>query len=269
MGLLGDMEQASADDYPALHAACHAFMNGIDRVIFAGVSNADDPNEWVEALRRLFKSDPLPVVVAPGGPPKPLAEAFCALPYTRVSCLWLDSDPGGHDGRVREARQIVPTMTPGRRVSEDLRATALIAPLHLGTTEYLRGTHLEPRTPGLLQTDPLGQIVLSQALDPPGPRLPPRPTSQHSSIEFRINAALAQMAEPIVLTETVTPQLYKRLAREATSIMERFRLTGDITAYSVRCDEATSEGTPGPVIEVRFREPRLVAAVVLRVSQLE
>jgi len=265
---VGNMEQAGASEYPALHAACHALMNGVDRVIFAGVEDPIDEQQWVEALKRLFKSDPLAVVVAPGGPPAALSEAFCALPYTRQSCLWLDSDPGDHDGRIRAAPQIVPTTSPGRRSMEALPATALIAPLHLGTTTALRGVHQRPTTRGLLKTDARGHIVLTEALDPPGPRLPPRPVSHHSSVEFRINAAVAHMAEPIVLTESVTPQLYKRLAREATSIMEGFRKSGDVTAYSVRCDEATSEGSPSPVVEIHFKEPRRVTEVVLQVGQL-
>ena len=266
---VGSLEGASAPEFPALHAACHAFMNGVGRVVFSSVAEPASEQSWVEALQRLFRSDPLPVVVAPGGPSAALAEAFRKLPHTALSCLWVDGDtqpPGAP--RVRTNDQLVPTQSPGRSVEELLCGTALVAPLHLGTVCQLRGLHGRPRPDGLLGLDARGKLTLTRPLSPPGTGLAPPEPSVHSSVEFRLNAALGRMAAPIVLTESEGPLLYARLRREADVILRELQRTGAITRYSVDCSASTSEGADGPVIEVRFAEPRRVEQVVLRVGRL-
>lgn len=264
---IGQLELASCAEYPAMHAAYHAFLNGVDRVIFCGVEEPERVESWTAALERLFKSDPLPVVVAPGGPSGALAEAFRALPFTRAAFLWVDRVAGERYDNVRAASQSVPTVSPGRRSFEELRATALIAPLHLETTRALKGRHERPTEPGLLTTDARGRIVLDGHLSPPGTTLPPRPMSEVTSVQFRIDRAVAAMAEPILLRENTNPALYKRLQRETQVILQGFLRRGEITAFTVRCDAETSAEAPGPVVEVMIREPRRVDAVVLRFQQ--
>ena len=107
-------------------------------------------------------------------------------------------------------------------------------------------------------------IVLTRPLDPPGPRLPTRPTEQRTGVWLALEEAFRRLLEPIVLTESITPPLYRRLEREATVILEDHRRRGAITGYRVRCDESTRGDAPGPVIEVQFSEPKRVESVILR-----
>ncbi len=206
--------------------------------------------------------------MAPGGPAEILAPAFRALPFTRTSTLWVDEPVDESDGRVRVASQLVDVTSPYRRTPEPLSAAALIGPLHLGVTDALNGRFSTPDPPGLLTLDPRGRLVLTQPLDPPGPPLPPRPENEVSAAAFRIDRAIAEMVEPILLTENVSDALYQRLEREATAILEGFRTRGDVTSYIVRCNAETSEGADGPVIEVRIREPKRVDELVLRCHRM-
>ena len=267
---IGRLEAAPQERFPAMHAAWHAFLNGVDRVIFSAVGGDETDADWVAALKRLFTSDPIGVVVAPGGPSGPLAQAFCDLPFTRTACLWVDSDPGlALDERVRVASQVVPTVPPGSRTPSPLPATALIGPLHGGACQALKGQHSAPTGPGALLTiNARGRIRLAETLDPPGTHLPPRPAPQVSAVQFRIDRAIARMVEPINLTTTESPGLYRRLEREATAILEAFLRRGEITEFTVRCNEETSEGAGGPVIEVQIREPQRVESVLLKFHQM-
>lgn len=265
---VGGIEQTPALSYPALHAAWHAFVNGVDRVIFSSVAEPYGDEAWIAAMKRLFQSDPLGLVVAPGGPSEALAEAFRSLPFTRTSCLWVDEDPGARDEQVRAGEQEIPTISPGRRTPELLPASALIAPLHLGVVTALLGTHDPPTTSGWLKADAYGRIVLAKPLDLPGPRLPPRPEAEVSAVQFRIDRAIAKMVEPILLTENVSPALYRRLEREAAAILEPYKKKGEIVRYSVRCDSETSEDAGGPVIEIRLVEPKRVEEIILRCHKM-
>ena len=80
----------------------------------------------------------------------------------------------------------------------------------------------------------------------------------------RIEAALAQLVEPIALVETESPALYRRLEREATALLHSFVRRGEVSAFHVRCSAETSADADGPVVEVVVREPRRVQALVLR-----
>ncbi|MFT7622830.1 MAG: hypothetical protein ACI9WU_002005 [Myxococcota bacterium] len=264
---IGRLELARSVDFPAMHAAYHALANGVDRVVFSGVEEPHEDQSWVEALKRLFTSDPLPLVMAPGGPSEVLGDAFRQLPFTRTSVLWVEG-PAVQDYQVMCCDQVIPTVAPGRRSPDGLLGAALIGPLHLGATQSLNGRFGEPSHPGLLQRSERGTLELGIKLNRPGPRLPPKPDSQVSSTTFRIDRALAQMVEPILLTEPVTPALYKRLEREAHVILQSFVRRGEIVSFRAHCDEWASAGEGGPVIEVAFREPKMVDEVLLRCKRM-
>ncbi len=261
--ILGSLESAPADAYPALHAACHALMNGIDRVVISS-PRADEPAAWAAALHRLLAVDSYPVVVAPGGPSESLIAEFCTVAHTKTSCLWVDDGASDVDGRWRAVAQGVPTCSPGRTRMERLPGSALVAPLHLARVSSLRGIHGRPDPPGLLTMGASGRIGLSRPL--PWPGLPPAQPSGTGLLESRIAAALEALAEPLVLTETVTSGLFRRLEREAGVVMERFRRAGELTDFRVRCDQATRQDAPGPVIEVSWSQPKRVQRVSLRVG---
>lgn len=169
---------------PALEAARFALDSGNLAVVIAGVVSPADPESWVAALHAVYKSDPIPVVVAPGGPAAPLARAFCALPFTRVCTLWVDSHPGFEDPRVKVASQTI----SGRP------ATIWVGPLHIGMTDSVPG--LPTPTDGLLKAVG-GRSVWTQPLDPPGTTLPPR-LQEVSPTHFKADRAVAAAVAPLL-----------------------------------------------------------------------
>ncbi|MEZ4265482.1 MAG: hypothetical protein R3F39_03815 [Myxococcota bacterium] len=54
------------------------------------------------------------------------------------------------------------------------------------------------------------------------------------------------------------------LERDVRAALEPFKRRGAISAFVVRCDDDTCEGSPAPVVEVTLRLPRRVEQVLLR-----
>ena len=81
-------------------------------------------------------------------------------------------------------------------------------------------------------------------------------------LRARIEQALTDITEPLLLTELDSPALRKRLAREARVTMDAFVRSGEVIAFSVQVVDAPD--VSAPVIEVRYQEPRRVQQVILR-----
>ena len=82
-----------------------------------------------------------------------------------------------------------------------------------------------------------------------------------SGLRQRIEQTLANMAEPMLLTEPNTPALRKRLERQARVAMDTFVRSGEVVAFTVHIAEG-----PHPTVDVTYREPKRVQAVVVRFS---
>jgi hypothetical protein len=82
-----------------------------------------------------------------------------------------------------------------------------------------------------------------------------------SDIATRIERALEDLVEPLLLTEADTPGLRRRMERQAQVILERFVQSGAISHFALRLgneEEIT--------FHVVLREPQRVAEVSLRVT---
>jgi len=287
---VGWLEAVRAGEYLAGHAACHALMNGVDRVVFAGLGEAATPEEVGQAVHRLRDLGPLDLVVAPGLVEPSLARTLAEAVRAGGSRLWLDAPPGADveavlthaaavaDGdHVRVVSPRVPTITPGRRQLEPLPATCLVAPLHLGTRPRLRGVHECPAPPG-----PDARRALEEAgcglleavgrrrlvrLAFPAPLCHREDTPAPSGPEARLEALLRDACALCLDGGPSNPTLWRRLERAVTSRLEELRRRGEVTAYVVRCDEETCGGVGGsPVVEVVVRLPSRVREVVVRVG---
>ena len=287
--LMGELEPTPPGSYLAGHAACHALMNGVSRVTFAGLPDGDGPDRIADAVRRLARAEPPDLLVAPGvvaaDAARALVDASAELPDCEV---WLDGPRGssadaaiahasavGADGRrVRLVVPWVPTLTPGRRRLEPLPGTCLVGPLRLGVCASLRGVHECPAPPnqddlrglaeagcGLLTATGVRRLV---GLAFPRPR--PIQAERPPTLDERLRAELADRLEPLCAGQPNDHMLWKRLERSATSLLEDWRRSGRITGYTIRCDEETSEERP--VVEVWLETPARPGRLVVRLSQL-
>ena len=289
---LGRLEGASATDHPALHAACHLLMNGVDRVVFVGVPPAATPEDWHSAMDRLNNADNYAAVLIPGDP-YDLSEHAVAhwLRVAPETPLWLDAPSGPlpeqlafratlPSDRVRMVTPRIPTQSPGRRCSESLPGSIFGLVLALGTTPILRGVHGAPgsrplgemeqlRAAGvdqLMVAAPSGRITLRAGHTTSGPHL--ASPSAPMSLATHIQELLRGLAEPLLLTERYDEHLRKRLERAATVALEPMVRKGTLTSYRVQCLFAEAEQEPGFIFEVALREPKRVKALVLRFNPL-
>ncbi len=144
--------------YLAAHAACHAKMNGISRVLAADADIAD-----VSSIRRAldlaFNGGPFDALVIPGLTDAALQLQVCTIcqPHCLDFNFRLFLDPPQHteSTKIAQLQSMLPrfatfcwpyvsTVTPGRRSAEMLPPSCLIAPLALGTAAWLRGVHVLP-----------------------------------------------------------------------------------------------------------------------------
>ncbi|MGM0576202.1 MAG: hypothetical protein ACQEXJ_10780 [Myxococcota bacterium] len=289
--LVGELEAAP---YLAGHAACHALMNGVERVLFAGVGDPDDAEDVDSAVRRLLATDEVTCLVAPDvTEPAVLRRVVETWATADVDpgCLWLDApegatpeevvewraDLGGDPERVRVATPWIPTHSPGTRAVETLPPSCLVPALHLGSATTLRGVHDAPGPPPTDDVERLrdagcGLLVprgrrreVALAFPPPlptdrAPTPPPDPVAE----------AVREATRDLALTAPNGPALWSSLERSARGALERLRRRGVLSTFHVRCDQETHEGHPdAPVLEVRVRYPRRVHEIVIRVEPSE
>lgn len=153
--ICGDIEQNS---YLAAHAACHATMNGISRII-ASHANIDDAESLCEGMERLLTDDTFDALVIPGLIAPTLQDFICdrcrTQSKTRDFRIFFDMPQSAIPEELIRRQKSLPrfaslswpylsTITPGRRSAEWLPASCFVAPLALGTAAYLRGTHDMP-----------------------------------------------------------------------------------------------------------------------------
>ena len=150
--LCGMIEDTS---YLAAHAACHAKMNGISRILAADadISSLDAIRHALDLLKA---ADAFDALVIPGLTDAALQMQVCTA--CQIVCLespfrlFLDPPASSKAEDIAKRQTMlprfasycwpyVPTVTPGRRSAESLPPSCLIAPLALGTATYLRGVH--------------------------------------------------------------------------------------------------------------------------------
>lgn len=307
----GMLEQ---DSYLAGHAACHATMNGIERTLAA---DADISNftSIATAAEALFAEGPFDALVVPGLTDAMTQKALCDLCQRHFDDfdfrLFLDAPRREDAATILKNQQILPrfatyawpwisTVTPGRRSAEFLPPSCLIAPLALGTAEYLRGVHeLEPSPDQAETLHEKGVEVMVNTIvnrRTVVTRLAPEVPKPKSS-EERINQFfeiadpnLVQITDPIqskierdeaaveaMLLDSINRRcdailrqmplnnsgLWNALKRTATSVLMDAKSRGLITQYHVRCDEETASwGTPTtPVVEIIIGFPKRVKQV--------
>jgi hypothetical protein len=80
-------------------------------------------------------------------------------------------------------------------------------------------------------------------------------------IERRIEGALEDMMEPLLLTEPDTPALRRRMERQARVILQRFVQAGEISHFALRLgnEEAIT-------FHLGFRTPQRVREIQVRVA---
>lgn len=150
--LCGLIEQSS---YLAAHAACHASMNGMSRIlaVHAPISQLDG---LITALDSIFKAGPWDALVIPG------LTDFIFQKEIAAHCLkfsdhfdfklFLDPPKSATPAEIVDHQKSLPrfacfawpwisTVTHGRRSPEWLPPSCVIAPLALGCTDHLRGVH--------------------------------------------------------------------------------------------------------------------------------
>ena len=82
----------------------------------------------------------------------------------------------------------------------------------------------------------------------------------------RLEAHLAEAAEPLIADQPNGPSLWASLERSATAILSAVKRSGAITGFHVRCDAETSGGDAGPTVEVILVVPKRVQRLVLRIG---
>ena len=162
---VGALESASRASYFAGHAASHAFMNGVQRIVFQGIEADASPQDYVRALQGLLMCGvELHAVILPGRADEEthhaIAGAFTSYCEhrgvditTHPLMLWLDAPDRVPVADVVRRAQAIPseqiqlaypwieTTSPTRRSAERLPPSSLIAPLYLGCIEQLKGVH--------------------------------------------------------------------------------------------------------------------------------
>lgn len=150
--ICGELE---AHSYLAGHAACHATMNGFERVLFAAATPDSEP-ALTQALRDLVQQGPFDALVVPGLVDLDLQLAICeefeGLAPQFVARILFDApqkmpveDVVTHQARMPDFAHIVMpwvmTHSPGRRVEECLPPSTVAAALCCYITQNLRGVH--------------------------------------------------------------------------------------------------------------------------------
>ena len=286
----GVLEAAPPQGFPALHAVCHALMNGIDAVQFVGVGEIDDIEPIARAVTQLVGLG-VALVVCPGLSVKEhgstLASTF-AETDTKAT-LWLSAPAGatpteamelqkqfrGSKDAVRVVLPHIQTLSPGRRALELLEPAALVGPLALGTVVHLKGTHEVPKPPPAnvrddLRAAGLGLIVPSgarrlaalafpEALSTPVDKAPAVPTL-HQRIERALDIVCDQYAGWRSHHST-----WKSIERDARSVMRKFQSRGEVADFKVRCDEETNLDCHDAIgLEVLYTVPKRVQEFVLK-----
>ncbi len=80
----------------------------------------------------------------------------------------------------------------------------------------------------------------------------------------RIGAVLESLLERQAFRTGAQSSARPTLERDVRAALEPFKRRGAISAFVVRCDDDTCEGSPAPVVEVTLRLPRRVEQVRLR-----
>lgn len=304
----GQLEQQS---YFAGHAACHATMNGIERTLAAD-ADISDMCAIQKAADALFEAGPWDALVLPGLTDLDLQKAVCDICQPHLDAfdfrLFLDPPPLSDVATILRHQQSLPrfatyawpwvsTVTPGRRSAERLPPSCLIAPLALGTAQYLRGVHdLEPSPDHAVTLHEKGVEVMVNTcvqrrtvVSRLAPQVPsPKPSEDliNTFVEIADPNAV-RLTDPVqskmerdeaaieaMLLDTINQRcdailrqgplnnagLWNALKRTATSVLMDAKSRGLITQYHVRCDEETASwGTPtAPVVEILIGFPKRV-----------
>lgn len=301
----GELEAATPTAFPALHAVCHATMNGAAPLAFYGVEDIWDPAALGAALRGLRGAYPeLAMVVVPGlrkpAAEPPVEQVAALVDAQKSEIIWLDAPthssadeivayrealPGDRD-LVRVVTPEVYTISPGRRSFEALPPTCLIGPLSLGEAIHLRGMHrdlpalgnpdrkrLEEAGCGLLVSGAPPQKPIRLAFPPPlgGSAIVPadeaRPEDRDGTLEGRIQAALDLACHDAVASGRSGPDLWKLIEREGRAVLARFVSSGELRGFRLRCDEETNRGmVSGVGVEVLVETPKRVRSVHVRMT---
>ncbi len=304
----GMLEQQS---YYAGHAACHATMNGIERTLAA---DADVSNiaSVTHATESLFEAGPFDALVLPGVTDPDIQKHICDLCQNHLDDfdfrLFLDAPRNADTAEILKRQNALPrfatyawpwisTVTPGRRSAEFLPPSCLIAPLALGTANYLRGVHdmeshddlavtlhekgvevminkiVQRRTvvsrmaPEVPKTKPNDEIInqFIEIADPNAVQMTDPIQDKIDRDEASIEAALLDQinrrCDAILRQGPLNNSgLWNALKRTATSVLMDAKSRGLITQYHVRCDEETASwGTPTtPVVEIIIGFPKRV-----------
>jgi hypothetical protein len=295
----GFLEAAPLGTYWPGHAACHAFLNGLPRVVAAPLEGPpDEPASWTRALTRVLGAFPVAALVAPGlrspAAQQALIDTFLSA-GARGGTLWLDGPAGAtpaalvahrralrpEDPRVRCVGPDVPTLTPGRRVLERVPATCLVAALGLGVTPALRGAHAPEWTPKAGQLDLIAGVPVD-LLVPRGRRklvalaaglagADITPAVVPAPPPLTLEAVVSQTLEAALLTlEASTLRgvaLAKAAERNARGALTRLVERGLITRFRVEADPPDARSSvEGLALQVWISTPKRVRHFTLRMQ---
>jgi hypothetical protein len=293
---VGRLEEHGPEQFPAGYAVGHALMNDVAGVLFYGVENARHPGQLREAVRDLATQSGLRMLVVPGLTDEVVVEELIAAvgDFAARLTLWLDppvdslpddvvafrSRLSGNRQSVRVAWPWVPTVSPGRRTSEELPPSCLIGPLYVGSVKRLQGAHElglppAPAVKSMLKAARCGLLVRTGkrrliALDFPDPIGRPAGESDPLTLDEKIEAALDDISARKLAAGLRGKSLWKNIERESRPVMLGFQRRGEILSYRLQCDEETNQGEPAGVhIEVWYNTPRRVAEVILKISVME
>jgi len=150
--LCGMLEQES---YLVGHAACHATMNGFERVLAKDI-DATDGESVREGVEALLSAGPFDALIMPGPHAPSIQKALldaCASPSADFTFrLFLDPPRGADIDQIIDWQKALPpfaayaypwvlTHTPTRRAPEVLPPSCLMPALTLGIAPHLRGVH--------------------------------------------------------------------------------------------------------------------------------
>ncbi|MEZ4269622.1 MAG: hypothetical protein R3F39_24955 [Myxococcota bacterium] len=80
----------------------------------------------------------------------------------------------------------------------------------------------------------------------------------------RVGAAVESVLERQAFRAGAQSSARPALERDVRAALEPFKRRGAISAFVVRCDDDTCEGSSAPVVEIILRLPRRVEQVLLR-----
>lgn len=85
-----------------------------------------------------------------------------------------------------------------------------------------------------------------------------------AAVIARVAAAVESLLERYAFRAGAQASVRSALERDVGAALEPFKRRGAISAFVVRCDDDTCEGSAAPVVEVILRLPRRVEQVLLR-----